>query len=180
METWTALSVQKSILQPSRQKYNAASSGKPPIRRRQPQAPSSEFGAPRNRINRHAKSATSSPAFAQIPSRQHSCRAYTITHSKYHGHRRRRSSGSVKQRDITASYLHNLSFYLSGHCFSAASPEELDCRTYIGEKTKEATGFAYRRKYPGGIYLRSLYLFYLSVRSLPLDRICQIILFISA
>ena len=31
-ETWTALSVQKSILQPSRQKYNAASFGKPPIR----------------------------------------------------------------------------------------------------------------------------------------------------
>ena len=71
-------------------------------------------------------------------------------------------------------------FYLSGHCFSAASSEEPDCRTYIGEKTKEATGFAHRRKHPGGIYLRSLYLLYLSVRSLPLDRICQIILFISA
>ena len=79
-ETWTALSVQKSILHPSRQKYNAASSGKPPIRRRQPQAPSSESGTPHNRIIRHAKSATSSPASAQAPSKQHSCHAYTITH----------------------------------------------------------------------------------------------------
>ena len=86
--------LQKSILQPSRQKYNAASSGKPPIRRRQPQAPSSEFGAPRNRITRHAKSATSSPASAQAPSKQHSCHAYTITHSRYHGHRRRRINDS--------------------------------------------------------------------------------------
>ena len=67
-----------------------------------------------------------------------------------------------------------------GNCFSAASSEEPDCRTYIGEETKEATGFADRRKHPGEIYLRSLYLLYLSVRSLPLDRICQIILFISA
>ena len=49
----------------------------------------------RNRITRHAKSATSSPASAQIPSKQHSCHAYTITHSKYQGHRQRRSSGSV-------------------------------------------------------------------------------------
>ena len=78
------------------------------------------------------------------------------------------------------TYLHNLSFHLSGHCFITASPEEPDCRTYIGEKTKGATGFAHRRKYPGGIYLRSLYLLYLSVRSLPLDRTCQIVLFISA
>ena len=76
--------------------------------------------------------------------------------------------------------LRNLSFYLSGHCFSAASSEEPDCRTYIGEKTKEATGFAHRRTHPGGIYLRSLHLFYLSIRDLPLDRTCQIVLLISA
>ena len=95
METWTALSVLKSILQPSRQKYNAASSGKPPIRRRQPQAPSSEFGAPRNRTTRHAKSTTSSPASAQSPSKKHSCHVYTITHLKYHGHRRRHNSAAV-------------------------------------------------------------------------------------
>ena len=50
----------------------------------------------------------------------------------------------------------------------------------MGETTKEATGVVHRRKYPGGIYLRSLYLLYLSVHSLPLDRTCQIVLFISA
>ena len=59
--------VQRNTLRPLRPKYNAAYSGKPPIRRRQPQAPSSEGGTPRNRITRHAKSMTSSPASAQIP-----------------------------------------------------------------------------------------------------------------
>ena len=44
--------------------------------------------------------------------------------------------------------LRNLSFYLLGYCFSAASSEEPDCRTYIGEETKEATGFAHRKKTP--------------------------------
>ena len=47
----------------------------------------------------------------------------------------------------------NLSFYLLGHCFSAASLEEEDYRAYRGEKTKEATSFAHRRECPGGIYL---------------------------
>ena len=95
METQTTLSVQKSTLRPSRQKSKAAFSGRLPIRRQQPRTPSSESGVPRNRITRHAKSVTSSPASASAPSRQHSCRAYTITHSKYHGHRRRRNSDSV-------------------------------------------------------------------------------------
>ena len=40
-------------------------------------------------------SATSSPASAQAPSKQHLCRAHTITHSKYHGHRRRRNDKAV-------------------------------------------------------------------------------------
>ena len=68
--------------------------------------------------------------------------------------------------------LRNLSFYLSGYGFSATSSEEPDCRTYIGEKTKEATGFVHKRKYPGGICSRSLYLFYIPTCSLPLDRTC--------
>ena len=157
-----------------------SSSGKPPIRRRQPQAPSSESKAPRNRIIRHAKSAISSPASAHTPLKQHSCHAYTIMHSKYHGHRRRRISDSVNSAVSPQHTIIIFPFYLSGHCFSAASSEEPDCRTYIGEETKEATGFAHRRKHPGGIYLRSLYPPYLSVHSLPLDRICQIILFTSA
>ena len=180
MRIWTALSVQKNILRPSRQKYNAASSGTPPIRQRHFQAPLSKGGTPRSKISRHDKSRTSSPASAQIPSKQHSCHAYTITHSKYHGHRRRRSSDSVNSAVSPQHTFITLPFYLSGHCFRAASSEESDCRTYIGERAKEATGFAHRRKYPGGIYLRSLYLFYLSVRDLPLDRTCQIVLFISA
>ena len=49
----------------------------------------------------------------------------------------------------------------------------------MGETSKEATDVVHRRKYPGGIYLRSLYLFYLSVHSPPLDRTCQIVLFLS-
>ena len=49
-----------------------------------------------------------------------------------------------QQRGITASYLHNLSFHLSGHCFSAASSEEPDCRTSTGEKSKEAKGVAHK------------------------------------
>ena len=54
-----------------------------------------EFGAPHNRITRHAKSATSSPASTQAPSKQHSCHACTITHSRYHGHRRRCINESI-------------------------------------------------------------------------------------
>ena len=49
-----------------------------------------------------------------------------------------------QQCGVTATYLRNLSFDLLGHFFSAASPDELDCRTYIGEKTKEATGFTHK------------------------------------
>ena len=151
---------------------NAASSGKPLIQRRQSQASLSEGGTPRNRISRHLKSMTSSPASAQVPPKQHSCHAYTITHSKYHGHRRRRNSDSVNSAVSLQHTFITFPFYLSGHCFRAASSEEPDCRTYIGEKTKEATGFAHKRKYPSGICSRSLYLFYIPTCSLPLDRTC--------
>ena len=95
METQTALSIQKNKLQPSRQKYKATFSGRPLIWRQQPRTPSSESGVPRNRITRPAKSATSRLASALAPFRQHSCRAYTITHSKYHGHRRRHNGDAV-------------------------------------------------------------------------------------
>ena len=54
------------------------------------------------------KSRTSSPASAQIPSKENSCHAYTIMHSKYHGHRRRRIRGSVN----SIVSLHNLSIHL--------------------------------------------------------------------
>ena len=47
------------------------------------------------------------------------------------------------------------------------------------ETSKEVTHVVRRRKYPGGIYLRSLYLLHLPVHSLPLDRTCQIVLFLS-
>ena len=90
METQTALSVRRSILRPSRQKYKAASSDKQPIRQRQPRTPSSESGAPRNRTVRHAKSSIRNTASAPAPFRRHLCHAYTTTQSKYHGHRWRR------------------------------------------------------------------------------------------
>ena len=92
-EIWTAHFEQKSIRQPSRQKYNAAYSDKPI--QRQLRTQSSESGAPRNRIIRNAKSVISSLASAQAPSKQHSCHAYRITHSRYRGHRRRRINDSV-------------------------------------------------------------------------------------
>ena len=153
METWTALSVQKSILQPSRQRYNAASSSKPSIWRRQPQAPSSESRAPCNRIIRHAKSAISSPASAHTPLKQHLCHAYTITHSKYHGHRRRRSSDSVNSAVSPQHTFIIFPSYLSGHRFSATSSEDPNCRTCMGETSKEATNVVRSSKYPGRIYL---------------------------
>ena len=74
-----------------------ASSDKPI--RRQLRALSNEPGAPRSRINMNVKIVISSPASAQAPSKQHSCHAYTITHSRYHGHRRRRINDSVDNAD---------------------------------------------------------------------------------
>ena len=47
------------------------------------------------------------------------------------------------------------------------------------ETPKEATDVVRRRKYLGGIYLRSLYLLHLSAHGVPLDRTCQIVLFLS-
>ena len=142
METQTALSVQKSTPRPSRQKFKAAFSGRPPIQRQQPRTPSSESGVLCNRMARHAKSATSSPASALAPFRQHLCRVYTITHSKYHGHRRRRNGDAVHIAVQPPHTLNNL-LSLSGPYFLAAPSENQIIRLITGEKTKGAKSFAH-------------------------------------
>ena len=143
METQTTLFVQKSTLRPSRHKYKAAFSGRPPIRRQQPRTPSSESGAPCNRIARHAKSATSSPASAPTQFRQHLCRAHTITHSKYHGHRWRRNGDAVNSA-VQPQHTLITPFFLSGPYFRAASSESRIVGLITGGKTKEAKGFTHK------------------------------------
>ena len=95
METQNARSVRRSTLRPSQQKHKAALLGKPPIRRKRPRTPSSESGVPRRRIARHVLSSPSNSASVLVPVKWRNLRrAYIITHSRYHGHRRRHRYGT--------------------------------------------------------------------------------------
>ena len=95
METQSARSARRSTLRPSQQKHKAALLGKPPIRRKRPQTPSSESGAPRGRIGKHVLGSTSNSASVLVPVKWRNLRrAYITTHSRYHGHRRRHHYGT--------------------------------------------------------------------------------------
>ena len=77
-----------------------------------------------------------------LKSHQSSIRA---THTQLRTQNTMRTGGGVSGAQSTLRYhFITFPFYLSGHCFRAASSEESDCWTYIGEKTKEATGFAHK------------------------------------
>ena len=150
MGTQTSPSVRKSTLRPSRQKYKATSSDKQPIRQRHLRTPSSESGVPRSMTVRHARSSISNPASTPAPFRQHSRRAYTIMHSKYHGHRRRRNSDAVKSA-VQPQHTLITPFIFQDPTFgqplqiteSSDSSQEGDQRD---ERLRA------QREYPGGIY----------------------------
>ena len=144
METQNARSARRSTLRPSQQKRKAALLGKLPIRRKRPRTPSSESGVPCNRIAQHVQSSPSNSASILVPvKRRNLRRAYIITHSRYHGHRRRHGPQCGSTASGPVHLYHFLSFRtpLSGSSFRQPDhwthygkeiPRKQDALTYKG------------------------------------------------